>query len=655
MSSFGARARSSAQPIEVCVIGAGPRGLSVVERLCANAANNHRPLVVHLVDPFVGYGGRVWSTGQSRSLLMNTVASQVTMFTDDSVDCEGPVVPGPSLYEWAGTVALMDPFHSYPSAVRIEARELGPDSYPTRALYGHYLTWVLRRLCSTAPKTVEIRLHAQSAVTLDDDSDGGTDKQVVELTDGTTLTGLSAVVLAQGHIDMPLGQQEERLSLHAAVHGLHYQPPANPAEVDLTAIRAGQTVAVRGMGLNFFDYLALFTTDRGGRFQRTPDGGLVYRPSGKEPDIYAGSRRGVPYHARGENEKGVFGRHEPVFLTPAVISKLRARAARGASVTFMSDVWPLISREVELVYYTTLLRRRSDSAAKDFAALYLVTDHDDLPVLLEKFGIASNEMWNWERIARPHGDRHFASPEDFHEWLRQLLLRDLMQARKGNVSDPVKAALDVLRDLRNEIRLVVDHSGLAGSSYRDELLAWYTPLNAYLSIGPPASRVEEMIALIDAGILRVVGPGMQVDMGEDCFVVRSSSVNGAEVRVKVLVEARLPEVDIRSTADPLMTHLRQTGRATPYRIPDPSGAHETGGLAVTGRPYQVIDAEGRPHPRRFGYGVPTESVHWVTAAGIRPGVNSVILSDADAIARAVLTAADATIVRTATTQAARPA
>ncbi len=43
-----------------------------------------------------------------------------------------------------------------------------------------------------------------------------------------------------------------------------------------------------------------------------------------------------------------------------------------------------------------------------------------------------------------------------------------------------------------------------------------------------------------------------------------------------------------------------------------------------------------PHPRRFAYGVPTEVMHWVTAAGIRPGIGSVILSDSDAIARAVL-------------------
>jgi hypothetical protein len=63
------------------------------------------------------------------------------------------------------------------------------------------------------------------------------------------------------------------------------------------------------------------------------------------------------------------------------------------------------------------------------------------------------------------------------------------QARQGNVSGPLKAALDVLRDLRNEVRLAVDHGGLDGASYRDELTAWYTPFNAFLSIGPPASRI----------------------------------------------------------------------------------------------------------------------------------------------------------------------
>jgi hypothetical protein len=72
-------------------------------------------------------------------------------------------------------------------------------------------------------------------------------------------------------------------------------------------------------------------------------------------------------------------------------------------------------------------------------------------------------------------------------------------------------------------------------------------------------------------------------------------------------------------------------------MPIRGGGHwVAGGVAVTRRPYRLLDAADRPHPRRFAFGVPTESVHWVTAAGIRPGVNSVILGDADAIARSCL-------------------
>ncbi|HKN57047.1 MAG TPA: FAD/NAD(P)-binding protein, partial [Amycolatopsis sp.] len=486
MSGFG-------DPMRVCVVGAGPRGLSVVERLSANAGERGRGLVVHLVDPHVGTGGRVWSTEQPPSMLMNTVASQVSMFTDESVECEGPVARGPSLYEWARMLPLLEAFDHYPQPVLAEARELGPNSYPTRAFCGHYYNWVLRKLIGTAPPGVRIRTHARSAVAVDDEP-GGT--QIVALSDGTRLAELDAVVLALGHVDMPLEEQERQLAGFAATHGLHYQPPANPAEVDLSAIEPGENVVLRGMGLCFFDYLALLTVDRGGRFERV-HGGLVYRPSGREPMIHAGSRRGMPYQARGENEKGVSGRHEPRFLTRQAIARLRGHAPR---VRFDADVWPLIAAEVELVYYTTLLRDRP-GAAEAFAARYPA----ERSALLDEFEVRQAQRWDWDRIAAPCAGRLFASPAEFHATLRENLRDDVRRARRGNVSDPVKAALDVLRDLRNEVRLVVDHSGVSGSSYRDELLAGYTPLNAYLSIGPPASRIEEMIALLDAGVLTVVG------------------------------------------------------------------------------------------------------------------------------------------------------
>ena len=39
--------------LEVCVIGAGPRGLSVLERLLANERStpSHRAVTVHVIDP----------------------------------------------------------------------------------------------------------------------------------------------------------------------------------------------------------------------------------------------------------------------------------------------------------------------------------------------------------------------------------------------------------------------------------------------------------------------------------------------------------------------------------------------------------------------------------------------------------------------------
>ncbi|MFF8277570.1 FAD/NAD(P)-binding protein [Streptomyces lateritius] len=638
----------------ICVIGAGPRGLSVVERLCANSRLPQwqgRRFAVHLVDPR-GAGGQVWRTDQNAELLMNTVASQITLFSDDSVDCAGPVVPGPSLHQWAALLDDLAPPGALPEEDRREAQALGPDTYPTRRLYGHYLEWVLAWLRRHAPRNITLTVHRATAVALRDDvpgaeEDPGAGTQTVVLDDGTALDALDAVVLAQGHLPMRRTARERAWADHAERSGLAYHPPGNPADLDLRPIAPGRRVGLLGMGLTCFDVVALLTTGRGGRFERY-GGRLEYRPSGREPELYLGSRRGVPYHARGENEKGVSGRHEPLFLTPAVIDALRRRhLSAGPPLSFRTDVWPLVSREVRAVYYHALIAGRSGPAAAGaFRAEFVARGGGaDTGDLLDHYGVPRSRRWSWERIERPYGDRVFTCPEDFRDWLLPHLRADVAEALKGNVTSPLKAALDVLRDLRNEIRLVVDHGGIGGRSYREELSGWYTPLNAFLSIGPPARRIEELTALIEAGIVQVCGPGTRAEPDPDGggFRLRSARVPGSTVRVTALIEARLPETDVRTTADALVRGLLKSGQCAPYRIPDADGEepYETGGIAVSRKPYHLLDAALRPHPRRFAFGVPTEGVHWVTAAGIRPGVDSVIVGDSDAIARTCLPAADA--------------
>ncbi|MDW4906152.1 FAD/NAD(P)-binding protein [Streptomyces sp. ADMS] len=614
--------------MSVALVGAGPRGTSVLERLCASAPELLPPgarLTVHVVDPAPPGAGRVWRTSQSPRLLMNTVASQVTLFTDDSVDCSGPVRPGPSLHEWARDE------HGG------EEGELGPNDYPTRAHYGRYLEWVFAKVVREAPPAVHVETYPARATRLDDAPDGS---QILTLDNGRTLHGLSAVVLAQGHLPLVPDDEQRHLTAYADRHGLCHIPPANPADVDLSTLAPGEPVLLRGLGLNFFDHLTLLTTGRGGRFvrdaSRSGAGGLCYLPSGREPRLYAGSRRGIPYQARGDNAKGPYGRHTPRVLTDEVISDFRKRADSGEAPDFRTEIWPLLAKEVETVYYETLLRTRelAGPLLSGFRDRFLAAPHrgGQEAAVLDEFGIPEADRWSWERMSRPYAGQVFPDAAAWRDWLLAHLREDAAQAALGNVDGPVKAAQDVLRDLRNELRLIVDHGGLPGGSRRDHLDRWYTPLNAFLSIGPPRRRVEELTALMAAGVVEVLGPRLDLRAEDGAWVAHSPDVPGSAVRVTSLIEARLPEPDLRRTADPLLARLLRTGEARPHMI----DGYETGGLDVTPRPYLLMNRQGRPHERRLVFGVPTEGVHWVTAAGARPGVDSVTLSDADAVARAVL-------------------
>ncbi len=66
----------------IAIVGAGPRGLGILERLTANAADTG--LDIHLVDPYPAGGGRIWRRGQATLLWMNSAGADVTLFPDGS-------------------------------------------------------------------------------------------------------------------------------------------------------------------------------------------------------------------------------------------------------------------------------------------------------------------------------------------------------------------------------------------------------------------------------------------------------------------------------------------------------------------------------------------------------------------------------------------
>lgn len=616
-------------PSEIAIIGAGPRGCSLLERLIANAdLAGGRPVIIHLIDP-APIGGRIWRPDQPGHLLMNTLCDDATHFTDESVRCAGPIVPGPTLYEWcrkvsAGEVAE-DP------ELTAEAATMEPHSHPSRRLLGAYLDWCYRSDLARLPSNMRVIEHRLAALACRPDGD----RVQVDLADGTVLPA-DAVVLATGHADTtPDGDERARIA-HARRGGHYYGPAANPIDQDLTGIAAGQRLIMRGLGMNFFDYVSLLTEGRRGRFveQQT---GLRYQPSGAEPIMVVGSGRGTPYRA-----KGVFGTMTPKlphrFLTPEVVDRLGARGM----IDFHAELWPLIAKDTLAVYYETLARVRPEAFTADPELIMKALRECDFPTVELTDAIASvvpeaadrADLAAWDRPLRGHA---FDSPEDFRSWWLADLRRDLAEAAKG-LASPLKCASVMLGQGRTCLRTLVRYGGLSGDSYDADVDRWFKGFAGSLASGPPARRIAELIALTEAGLIIPIGPGLTVTDDDHGFAASSDQVHDSVITAPAFLEAYLPAPDLPATANPLLAQLHDAGLARPYVIGNSAGSDFTSGAVEVGPdPYRLINTNGAEQQRIFATGVPLEGLFYGTQLGPIAGTNSRFLRETDAIARAALT------------------
>ena len=352
--------------MHITLIGAGPRGLMLLGRLISwqRARYPQRQLTIFLVDPYP-IGGRVWKIDQDPNLIMNTAAAQITLFTDQTVTGVGPFIAGPDLSTWALTLAA-DYLDAHPeinnrSILMRQAANLGPNSYASRALYGVYQQWFFDLQKHQAGTNI-ITYKQQTVNRLDKKATGFT------ITTDQENWQTDQVVMALGNLKNSLTRDQKALHDYAQTHQLFYLEPGFPEEGDLSGIEAQSPVIIRGLGLSFFDLMSRLTEGRGGQFQKAPDGLLVYHPSGREPHIFAGSRRGFPYRAKGRNQKGPGEEWQPHFLTPQQIDAWQTHGEVSGQ-TF----WEALQHESELIYYRLLLPQRYpeiDEAAfeRDFIA-----------------------------------------------------------------------------------------------------------------------------------------------------------------------------------------------------------------------------------------------------------------------------------------------
>ena len=588
--------------LRITIIGLGPRGLGALQRVIRKCRTlpAHVTVEVHLVDP--GEEGQgVHSTRQPDFLLTNTLASQLSMYSEGD---------GPTFAQWASRSGYRRFGHDYHQTGPDFGEPVGEHDYLPRRLLGEYLAFVFERTVSAPPARVNLVHHRDRAVDMEEMT--APQGMLVRLEDGYEIAS-DFVFLSTGHCRR-LETDEDALFERFAQENrhrndrLHYIPSPYPVDV-LQRIAPGSVAAVQGMGLTAHDVIAALTNGRGGRFRGT-GGALRYLPSGREPRILLLSRQCLPAAARGINQKGVSGQYEARFFTPQAIRELRrqAEAARGTrQLHFEDEVLPLLLREMGYVYRTALEQRAITPEAYEFTA----EDQRALAGILD-----------------PLNGRPFADLGQCEAFFREFVAEDLREAERGNRTSALKAATDAIRDTREALREAVDFAGLTPDSHRRFTGAW-VPLMNRISFGPPRRRNYELLALMEADVVRLAGgPGCRVGTDDSCarFAIETDFTAGTTTRhADALIAARLDLYHPGKDASPLTSRLLARGLIRPYS----NGDFQPGGLDITpaGR---VIAKDGEPVHGLWALGYPTEGPRFYTYYIPRTGQATRFAAETDA-------------------------
>ena len=498
----GDRPRTSVGTAAVIVIvGGGPRGTGVLERILAHESVNAdpTPIDIHVVDPYPAGAGRIWRGSQAPLLWMNSTTADVTMFTDETTAVIGPVLPGPTLAEWVAERSAE--LAEFPE-IAAEVPTLTPSSFASRSLQSRYLNWVFETAVDSAPAHVDVRVHRRSVV----DIVNVGETQTVHLDDGAVIDA-TTVLLAQGHPDALPAPRETALTSFASDHGLTYVGPGYTADLDADVIPEGEPVLIAGLGLAFIDWMVLLAESRGGIFERGEDGVLTYAPSGREPLLYAGSRRGVPYHSKISYSIADARPPLPRFFTADLVPG-------DGPLDFRNDIWPLASKELAGAHYYELFASHPDRTVgtwEEFDAEFasLAWGSPRLQELVENAVPKPEDRIDLERLNRPLGGERYDGLAEVQSRITEYISADV--ARRSDPYFSADAAVfSALLSTYMTVGELLRRGRIPAESVAKDVEGWLHSFFSFIASGPPPERLEQLIALNEAGIVQFPRAGFSV-------------------------------------------------------------------------------------------------------------------------------------------------
>lgn len=635
---------SATERFDAVIVGGGPRGVATVLRTAARVrADGSAPARLAVVDALAVGSGATWLIDQPAQYLNNTQADATTIHPDGSTRMSGPAAPGPDLVDWARRVRA-DGGHPAGEWVLAEASELTGASFPSRRLQGVYFRDQLdAAIAGGAVEVTEVVGLAIDLAREGDEEPGQFERPeqrgdtVVVLEDGRRLAA-PTVVLAQGMVQSLRSPEVASLVDFADRWDLRYVEPGMPAERSYTGLPAGETVLVRGLGANFFDVIGQLVAEWDGELTTVdgdPAGRLRYRPSGREPHLVVGSRRGVPYRSKPDG-----GRPVRPFLPRWADQEWFAALADRSDVDFAAEVWPVLAREFARVYLEALAELDPEAVVGGWiAGLEGAGTQGEVDAVLRAAITAPRWAWTLEELHHPTRGRNVSAGE----W-RALVAR-LVTDELGSLSDPwhhPRAAVNgAMAALRRHVGRLTGQGAFHGASLARDVLGWFDGDSLALASGPPAQRVRIVLALIEAGIIELIGPQMSIERDEEEGLFRAvSSLTGRVATSRVLLETRMSKGRIPQTSDPLLRSLLETGRGRLHVVDGvPTHSLEATGAEISEEVeggHHLIAADGTVDGAVVVLGIPAASTQPGSAIGAAPGVPSPLLAGADEAAKQIL-------------------
>lgn len=613
-------------------VGGGPRTTGILLRLAANAGlGSSLVSAIHVIDPYPAGGGRIWRSEQSGLLWMNSMAQDVTIFADESVSMDGPVIDGPRLDEW---VLGIGRDQVIAAGLEAELEGFSGTSFASRRLQSLYLGWAFAEAVQRLehlPNPITVTVHRELAVELIDIGS----EQLIRLESGVVLNA-DEVVLCQGHFDLQKSAQSSALSTIASAEGLTYVPAGFTADLDISVFKPGEPVIVRGFGLAFVDAMILLAEGRGGQYV-TIDGQLEYLPSGNEPELWVGSRRGVPYLPK-LNYSAPLGEVVPRFVDDESLA-----AFGDFTLDYKTHIAPLLKWNLTNAHYEHLFRfypERVTVSWEEFSAQLQRL----LPVELggETADSVANSVgafveaavpnpadrFDFDKANYPLQDVHAASQAELEE-----IIADYIASRTARASDPNfsmdQAVFVVLLKFYFRIHELGQAGRFSATDLRENIDKKLHSLFSYFASGPPSCRLDQLLALYCAGIVHFIGPDIQVSV-EDGDFVASSLATDAVVRATGLIDAYLASDSAAAADDELLQRLLAAGE-----LAVDSESSAGAGKFLVDALGRAVNAEGESHPSRYLLG-PFASGGGSEAPFSRPGTNAPGFRRADQLARRLL-------------------